>query len=228
MTKLDPPLSGAAGEAVIHEPPGVGRASEPKLPPEPHPRAPLGEGVTSLLKSWAAGDHRARERLFEVVYPELRKLAEARLRREPRQPSIQATELVSEAYLRLIGQERVDWQSRAQFFALSATMIRRILVDRAKTRLRRKRGAGAIHLSLEDAAPTTSGFRPEVDLLALDEALQALARIRATAVRIVELRYFAGLSVEETAGVMGIGEATVVRRWRFAKAWLAEQLGSPR
>ncbi|MEM8997380.1 MAG: ECF-type sigma factor [Acidobacteriota bacterium] len=178
--------------------------------------------ITRLLEAWAEGDERARERLFEVVYPELHRLAAAKLFAEPRPPSIQATELVNEAYLKLVEQSRVTWQSRAQFLALSATLIRRILLDRAKSRGRAKRGSGQRPLSLEHAEPLVDG--QSVELLALDRALVELARIQPAAARLVELRYFGGLSVEETADVLGLGTATVVRRWRFAKAWLAERL----
>lgn len=197
----------------------TGRA--PKRPAEGGPSA-AGGGVTGLLQSWAAGDHGAQERLFERVYPELRRLAAAKLYREPYPASIQATDLVGEAYLRLVDQSRVDWQCRAQFFAISATLIRRILVDRAKRRVRLKRGAGAVRVSLDRVDPSVPG--QDVDLLALDQALVDLARIRASSARIVELRYFGGLSIDETADTLGLGPATVVRQWRFAKAWLAERL----
>lgn len=180
---------------------------------------------TRLLAAWAEGEEGAQERLFELVYPELHRLAEAKLYAEPNQPSIQATELVNEAYLKLVEQSRVDWQSRAHFLALSATVIRRILLDRAKSRGRNKRGSGQRPLSLEHAEPLVPGR--DVELVALDEALVDLARIRPGSARLVELRYFGGLSVEETATVLGLGTATVVRRWRFAKAWLAERLTDP-
>ncbi|MEM1182629.1 MAG: ECF-type sigma factor [Acidobacteriota bacterium] len=179
--------------------------------------------ITRLLEAWAEGDELARERLFEVVYPELHRLAASKLFAEPTPPSIQATELVNEAYLKLVEQSSVSWQSRAQFLALSATLIRRILLDRAKSRGRSKRGSGKRPLSL-DLVETPVEGRP-VELLALDAALVDLARIQPVAARLVELRYFGGLSVEETADVLGLGTATVVRRWRFAKAWLAERLG---
>lgn len=181
-----------------------------------------GRDVTSLLRSWAAGEPASQERLFDVVYPELRRIAANRLHGEIRPSSIQATELVGEAFLRLVDQSNIDWQCRAQFFAVSATLIRRILVDRAKHRVRLKRGAGAVHIPVEQVEPLVPG--QNLDLLDLDQALAALARVRATTARLVELRFFGGLSVDETASVMGLGRATVVRKWRFAKAWLGEWL----
>lgn len=181
------------------------------------------EDVTGLLQSWAKGDQGSQDRLFDLVYPELRKIAANRLNAEPYPSSLQTTELVGEAYLRLVDQSKVDWQCRAQFFALAATFIRRILVDRAKSRFRAKRGAGAIHVSLDQAKAFIPG--QNLDLLALDQALTELARIRATTARMVELRYFGGLNIDETASVLGLGKATVVRKWRFAKAWLAEWIG---
>ncbi|MEO1086715.1 MAG: ECF-type sigma factor, partial [Acidobacteriota bacterium] len=132
--------------------------------------------ITRLLEAWSDGDERARERLFEVVYPELHRLAASKLFAEPHPPSIQATELVNEAYLKLVDQSRVTWQSRAQFLALSATLIRRILLDRAKSRGRVKRGSGQQPLSLEHAEPLVAG--QDVELLALDRALVDLARIQ--------------------------------------------------
>ncbi len=126
--------------------------------------------------------------------------------------------------MRLTNQKRLSWQCRAQFFALSTTLIRRILVDRARSRLRKKRGSGAVHISLESANLRASVAAPTLDLLALDRALTELAQVRATSARIVELRFFAGLDVEETAATLHLGTATVVRQWRFARAWLSERL----
>lgn len=180
--------------------------------------------VTGLLRQWARGDRDSQDHLFDLVYPELRKIAANRLHAEPYPSSLQTTELVGEAYLRLVDQSKVDWQCRAQFFALAATFIRRILVDRAKSRFRAKRGAGAVHVSLDDAKAFIPG--QNLDLLALDQALTELARVRATTARMVELRYFGGLNIDETASVLGLGKATVVRKWRFAKAWLAEWIGA--
>ena len=180
--------------------------------------------VTRLLKAWADGDHASQERLFELVYPELRRVAATKLHGEPYAASIQTTELVNEVYLRLVGQSKVDWQCRAHFLALSATLIRRILLDRAKSRSRLKRGTGAVHISVDQAEPFVAGRG--VDVLALDQALVELARFQATTARIVELRFFGGQSVDQTAAILGLGKATVVRKWRFAKAWLAERLGS--
>lgn len=177
--------------------------------------------VTDLLAAWRSGEPRAEGRLFESVYPELRRLANRRLREE-RAWSVQATELANEAYLRLIDQRHTDWQSRAHFYAIAATMIRRILVDRARHRLRHKRGAGAAHVPLDqvDLATSESAY----ELLDLDLALTLLAAVDPSASRIVELRFFGGLEVAETAAVLGVSRATVIRRWRFARAWLAERL----
>lgn len=182
-----------------------------------------GDDLTELLRSWKDAG-RQRERLFDRIYPELHRLARQQLARERSSISIQATELVHEAYLRLVDQRRSDWQCRAQFYALAALTLRRILVDHAKHRRRHKRGAGAVHLSLDETL--IPGTAPELDVLALDQALVELAKIRLTTARVVELRYFAGLSLEETAAVMGIARKTVQRRWRFARAWLGRRLGA--
>ena len=184
---------------------------------------PPGEPITAWLVAWAAGDGEAERRLFDLVYPELKRLARQRLARERGQITLGATDLVSEAYLRLVAQR--GWQNRQQFFALAATYLRWILVDHAKHGRRRKRGHDAVHLALDEEL-LPGGTRPDLDLLALDQALVELARVRTLAARIVELRFFAGLSLEETADALGASRATVLRQWRFARAWLACQLGS--
>ena len=197
-----------------------------KTPLRPEAPSSTAGDITILLESWSAGEPTSQDRLFERVYPELRQIAAKRLRGEPHPPSIQATELVGETFLRLVEQSRVEWRSRSQFFALSATLIRRILVDRAKSRRRLKRGAGAPHLSidlLESWLPVET-----VDVMDLDEALAALAKIQARTARLVELRFFGGLSIDETSDVLSLSKATVVRRWRFAKAWLKEWLETHR
>ncbi|MDA8020882.1 MAG: ECF-type sigma factor [Thermoanaerobaculia bacterium] len=181
--------------------------------------------VTELLKEWSQGCVKSEEQLFALMYPELRKIASARRFGWPFPVSVQTTELVNEAYLRLVDQSRTDWRSRSHFLALSATFIRRILLDRARRRLRLKRGAGVSEVSLDWVEPPVSARDEE--LLALDQALVELARIQSTGARVVELRFFGGQSIEETASILGLGSATVVRRWRFAKAWLAERLGRP-
>ncbi len=179
--------------------------------------------VTVLLQSWSSGDVDARDRLFELVYSDLHRLAASRLYGERSELSIEATDLAHEVFLRLVEQRRTDWQCRAQFFALTSTLLRRILVDRAKRRGRLKRGGGAMHVSFEAMAVGSPAI--DIDLLALDEALVELAAIRLTAARIVELRFIAGLSVEETAQVIGLSRRSVMRRWRFARAWLLKRLG---
>lgn len=185
-----------------------------------------GDGeATRLLQDWSRGDVLARDQLFELLFVEIKILAGAKLRGEPQPASFQATELVSEIYLRLMDQTRTNWRCRGHFFAMVSTTIRRILGDHAKNRLREKRGAGAVHLPLDHA--TLARPWQAVEFLALDQALADLAEIEETAARIVELRYFGGFSVEETAQAVGLGKATVVRRWRFAKAWLAERLIDP-
>ncbi len=183
------------------------------------------DDLTGLLRAWSAGDRPARDRFFERVYPDLRRLAAGRLLRERADISIDATELVNEAFLRLASQRRVEWQSRAQFFALMSTLLRRILVDHAKRRGRSKRGSAAVHVPFDEQWIAAEPI--DVDLLALDEALTDLAAIRATAARIVEMRFFGGLEVDETAASLGLSRATVIRRWRFARAWLARRLGKP-
>ena len=179
--------------------------------------------ITELLNGWAAGEPRAQEQLFTLVYPELHRLAGSFLRREPEAISLQSTDLVNEAYLKLVTQRPRQWHQRSQFFAFSATVIRRILVDHAKRRKRLKRGSGRVHLTLDEEA--LPGTYRDVDLLALDLALVELARVRMSAARIVELKFFAGLSLEETAATLGLGRTTVQRRWRFARSWLARRLG---
>lgn len=181
--------------------------------------------ITRLLREWSEGSRDAGDRLFDLIYPELKGLARQHLARESPHHGLRPTELVHEVYLRLARQRRCDWQCRDQFFALAATFIRRILVDQAKLRLRGKRGQGALHLSLEEVQ--LPALSPNLDLLALDAALVELAGIRMAAARIVELRYFAGLSLEETAEVLGASRATILRNWRFARAWLGRKLGAP-
>ncbi len=180
------------------------------------------EGVTQLLASWSKGDRGALERLTPLVYGELKRLAGRYLRRERPGHTLQATALVHEAFLRLVDQRNVEWQNRAHFFGVAAQLIRRILVDHARGRMAAKRGANAVKLSLEDVVETPRQ-RP-LDLVALDDALDALAKMDPQQSRIVELRFFAGLSIEETAEVLCISPATVKRDWTAAKAWLYRDL----
>lgn len=180
--------------------------------------------VTALLQAWSGGDREAGDRLFARVYRRLHRLAAHRLAREPSPDLLQTTDLMHEAYLRLASQRQVTWRNRAHFFAVAARLIRRILLDQAKHRKRHKRGAGAAHVPLDAVDPGGPG--PDLDLMALAEALDRLAEIDPLAVRVVRLRYFAGLSLEEVAEVLGVGRATVVRSWRFARAWLGRQLAA--
>lgn len=178
--------------------------------------------VTALLKDWSAGDRQALERLMPLVYGELRKLAASYLRVERRDHTLQPTALVHEAFLRLVDQRSVDWANRAHFFGIAAQMMRRILVDHARKRHAAKRDASSFRVVtvLADEPEPDSG--PE--LLALDRALGGLERLDPRQARIVELRFFAGLTVEETAEVAGISTATVKREWRTARAWLKREI----
>jgi RNA polymerase sigma factor (TIGR02999 family) len=177
--------------------------------------------VTELLVAWSEGDEAAHERLVPLVYEELRRLARRHLARE-RAPALQTTALVHEAYLRLIDQRSVRWQNRAHFYAICARMMRRILIDEARARRCDRRGGGALHVSL-DAAAEVSAERA-AQLVELDEALERLAAKDERKARVVELRFFGGLSVEETAAALGISGVTVMRDWSTAKAWLHREI----
>jgi RNA polymerase sigma factor (TIGR02999 family) len=178
--------------------------------------------ITRLLEQWGGGDQQALEKLTPLVYAELHRLASRHLRRERPDHTLQSTALVNEAYLKLVGQHSIRWQNRAHFFGIAAQLIRRILVDYARTRLADKRGANAPKLSLEDVLESAAAR--DLDLVALDDALDDLAKIDPRQSRVVELRFFAGLSVEETAEVMQMSPATVKREWTVAKAWLFRQI----
>jgi RNA polymerase sigma factor (TIGR02999 family) len=180
------------------------------------------QGVTGLLKEAQAGDRAALDELLPLVYRELKGIAARQLAGERPNHTLQATALVNEAYLRLVDQHSVDWRNRAHFFSIAAETMRRVLVNHAVSRRAGKRGAGATLLALDDAAGLPD--RREVDLILLDEALTRLAEFDAVQARIVEMKFFAGLSNEEVAEVTGTSESTVKREWRSAKAWLAAQL----
>jgi RNA polymerase sigma factor (TIGR02999 family) len=184
--------------------------------------APTQQEVTRLLVSWSKGDQKALEELTPLVYAELRRLAGRFLRRERSDHTLQSTALVHEAFLRLIDQRSVQWQNRAHFFGVAAQLIRRILVDYARSRQTAKRGADAVKLSLDDAMVVAE--KRDLDLVALDDALNNLARLDPQQSRIVELRFFTGLSIEETAEVLGVSPATVKRDWVTAKALLYREL----
>jgi RNA polymerase sigma factor (TIGR02999 family) len=181
------------------------------------------ERVTQLLVDWSNGDQAALDKLMPVVYDELRRLASNYLRRERAGHTLQPTALVNEAYLRLVDQRQARWQNRAQFFGVAAQLMRRILVDHARVRQAQKRGGSdQQQISLSHADRVAQ--KPDVDLLALHEALNELAAIDEQQARIVELRFFGGLTIEETAEVMGISHATVERDWTMARAWLRREL----
>lgn len=184
--------------------------------------APPAHDVTQLLVAWSEGNKAALERLVPLVYAELRQVAHRRMRDERPDHVLQTTALINEAYLRLIDINRVRWQSRAHFFAISARVMRRILVDAARERDARKRGGEISHVVFDEALIPA----PERDanLVALDAALEALARADPRKSQVVELRYFGGLSVEETAEVLGVSVETVARDWRLAKLWLLREL----
>ena len=179
--------------------------------------------LTNLLVAWSDGDEAALDRLAPLVQAELHRLAKHYMRRERNDPLLQTSALINEAYLRLIDWKAVRWQNRAHFFGVAAQMMRRILVDFARRRPRVAAGVEARHITLEHAMSV--GDERDADLLALDEALEALARLDARKGRIVELRFFGGLSVEETAEVLGVAPVTVMREWNKAKAWLYRELG---
>jgi RNA polymerase sigma factor (TIGR02999 family) len=178
--------------------------------------------VTNLLLDWRNGDEAALARLTPLVYDELRRLAGGYLRRERAGHTLQATALVHEAYLRLIGQQHLDWQSRAHFFGVAAQVMRHVLVDHARSRRAAKRGGGEAHLPLDEAGD--SADERAAELIALDDALRSLARFDERKSRVVELRYFGGLTEEETAEVLGVSPATVRRESRLAEAWLCREV----
>jgi RNA polymerase sigma factor (TIGR02999 family) len=178
--------------------------------------------ITQLLIAWGQGHDDALAELMTQVYEELRRIASAHLRHELAGHTLQPTALVHEAYLRLVDQRRVKWRNRAQFYGIAAQIMRRILVDHARSQHAAKRGAGWELVSLADHDPPADA--EHVDVIALDEALLRLAAFDGQQSRVVELRYFGGLTIEETAEVMGISPATVVREWTIARAWLRGEL----
>jgi RNA polymerase sigma factor (TIGR02999 family) len=183
------------------------------------------DGPTELLRAWSQGDSSALDRLMPLVYDELYKLARRYMRQERRDHTLQATSLVNEAYLRLIEVNRVEFRSRTHFLALAAQMMRRILVEFARHRHRQKRGSGALHLRLDDVHETAmASMAIEHDVIALSDALSGLATFDARMSQVVELRFFGGLTVEETARVLNVSPETVMRDWKTAKAWLLREI----
>src|SRR3989449_2207573 len=180
------------------------------------------QSVTGLLERWSQGDQDALEQLMPLVYDELHRLAGAYLRRERRGHTLQPTALVNEAYLRLIDQRTARWHNRAQFFGVAAQLMRRLLVDHARAHYATKRGGDRYNVSLKNIG--AFGEQPDADLLALHDVLNRLAEIDPDQSRIVELRFFGGLTIEETAEVMHVSHSTVEREWKIAKAWLKREL----
>ena len=186
--------------------------------------------VTELLRAWAAGDTQASESLVRLVYAELRRQAQLALRREDDGHTLQPTALVHEAWLRLGDQHDARWESRTQFFAIAARMMRRVLLDHARTHRALKRGGHAVQVSLGDADRFAESGAPDgtsldaVDVIALDDALERLAALDPQKARLVDLRYFAGLSIPEAATALGVSTATVIREWAIARMWLRREL----
>jgi len=193
----------------------------PESSPSPTPTS--SGDVTELLVQWSNGDEAALDRLMPLVYEECRRIATRQMRGEREEHTLTPTALVSELYLRLVDQRRTTWSNRAQFFGIAAQLMRRVLVDHARARLAEKRDGGRIVVSLEAADDVTTSS-PLADVLAIDDALIRLGRIDHDQQRIVELRFFAGLTVEETAHVLGRSPRTVKREWQLAKAWLFREL----
>ena len=178
--------------------------------------------VTQLLKAWGAGDEEALEKLTPLVYRQLHQIAQRYMAGERSGHMLQATALVNEAYLRLVDCGKVNWQDRAHFFAVSAQLMRRILIDFARSRGYLKRGGAMAHISLEEVPSVCN--EPDVNLVALDGALKALSAVDERKGKVVELKFFGGLNVEETAEVLGISSDTVIRDWRLAKMWLLRRV----
>ena len=182
------------------------------------------EPITELLQAWSGGDEQALEKLTPLVYPELRKIAQRYMRREGEEHTLQPTALVHEAWLRLVGSSAVQWQDRAHFFAVCAQMMRRILVSAARARIAEKRGGGGVLIELNeslDGAPVR-----DKQMIALDDALNGLAEFDLRKAKVVELRFFGGLSVAETAQVLKVSEQTILRDWRLARSWLEREMES--
>ena len=184
---------------------------------------PSAEQVTKLLRAWGQGEQTALDELLPIVHQELRRLARRCMFGERLGHTLQTTALVNEAYLRLVNSRRVNWQNRAHFFALSAQLMRRILVDSARAHRSKKRGAGVSKVTLDEAR--IGPQEKSQDLVALDDALKVLAEVDARKSRVVELRFFGGLSAEETAEILKVSPDTVLRDWKLAKAWLKREIG---
>ena len=178
--------------------------------------------VTQILGEWSGGDREAPERLMPLVYDEMRRIARAFISRERQGHTLQPTALVNEAYLRLVDQNSVTWQSRAHFYSVAASMMRRVLIDHARTRATEKRGGGAVHLSIEDVQVPIE--ERAANFVAMDEALERLSQFNERGRKIVEMRFYAGMSEEEIAEVLGVSTRTVLRDWKAARVWLFREL----
>jgi RNA polymerase sigma factor (TIGR02999 family) len=186
----------------------------------PNPAPPE---ITEMLKAWSNGESGPADEVFQLLYEELRKRAHGSLRHEHPGHTLQTSALINETYIKLREQRNIQWESRAHFFAICATLMRRILVDYAKSKHRAKRGGYAPHLTIEGLA-LADWYKTDVDVIALDDALNRLAELDPPQARIVELRFFSGFTIEETASVLGLSDSTVKREWRVAKAWLRHEL----
>jgi RNA polymerase sigma factor (TIGR02999 family) len=184
--------------------------------------APSAHEVTQLLQAWSAGDEKALEKLTPLVYAELHRTARRYMAAEASQDTLQTTALINEVYLRLVDFKDLNWQNRGQFFGICAQLMRRILVDFARSRRSQKRGGDAVHLPLDEALVVSR--EPPADLIDLDDALETLAAADARKGRVIELRFFGGMSVEETAEVLGVSSETVILDWKMAKVWLLHHL----
>jgi len=180
--------------------------------------------VTKLLKDWSDGDQSVPDQLIPLVYEELRRLAHQYMRRERPGHTLQTSALVNEAYVRLVDQNNIQWESRAHFFGIAALLMRRILVDQARQRNQFKRGGGTIRVSLSEA--TSVAYKQSASVVALDDALKRLEEIDPRKSRIVELRFFGGMSIEETAAALRVSPGTVMREWTFIRAWLRKEMGA--
>jgi RNA polymerase sigma-70 factor, ECF subfamily len=178
--------------------------------------------ISRILAEWSAGKRDGLEEVFPLITRELRQIAHAQMRKEGANHTLQTTALINEAYLKLAEQKNVEWKNRAHFFAIASTIMRRILLDYAKTRLRDKRGGGAAHVELEEAYDIS--IEKSKELVALDEALERLAEVDPLKSRIVEMRHFGGMTVDETAEALEIAPITVMRHWNLAKAWLRREI----
>lgn len=183
---------------------------------------PVPEDLTALLKAWGNGDHEALGRLSPLVFKELKRIAHRQMRAEHGERTLQTTALVNEAWLRLADVEKMRWEDRVHFFGISARIMRQVLVEAARARLAGKRGGDALRVTFDDALPAMA---KDSEFIALDDALTALAAFDPRKAKVIELRFFGGLSVEETAHVLGISEQSVHRDWRLARAWLLSELG---